>query len=247
MLDMHCHIIPETDDGAKDMNITLKMGKKASQLGYDCILATSHYIIPNNQLENKEYLERIRKVNKEFEKNDINVTVYPGNEIFFTNDILGLITSKKVCTLANSRYVLIELPLYTRVVPFNVFEEFNKLQDAGYVPVLAHPERYDFVTESISNIYQLIESGVLMQVNIASITGKYGSNAKRNVIKMLKHNMVHFFGTDAHSASVYSDYKRAMKKIKANIKSEEIYNNIMYGNPSMLLKDLPIPIIYPDM
>ena len=164
MLDLHCHIIPYTDDGALDTNTSIEMGKKAQELGYTGIFATSHYIIHDNELVNKEYINNIKKLNELFEMENINVKVYNGNEVFFTNNLLDLILEKKVCTLADSRYVLVELPLFNNIIPINVFDEFNRLQDAGYIPILAHPERYDFVTKDVNSLVQLIESGVLNSV-----------------------------------------------------------------------------------
>ncbi len=247
MLDMHCHIVPNVDDGAKDLDTSIQMAKAAKLLGYDGILATSHYIVPDNELVNSEFIKKIDELNKEFKKNKVGVTVYKGNEIFFTNDIVDLIKEKKVCTLADSRYVLIELPLYTNVIPLNVYDEFNKLQDEGYIPILAHPERYDFTTKNINLLYNLIEAGVLLQANISSILGKYGIDAKNNVKKMLKADMIHFLGTDSHGISNYSTYNKAIKKIKKYISDEETFNDIMYGNPLKVLKNQKISIWYPEI
>ncbi len=246
MIDMHCHIIPYTDDGAVDTDATIKMGKKAQEVGYTGIFATSHYIIHDNELVNNDYVENIDKVNKLFEDENINVKIYNGNEVFFTNGIYDLINEGKVCTLGDSRYVLIELPLFSNIVPMNVYDEFNILQDNGYIPILAHPERYDFVTKDINSLLPLIEAGVLLQANIGSITGKYGKDAKKNVKKMLKLNMVHFLGTDSHTTSVYEMYEKSMKAIKKVVKDEELLYKIISENPVKVLKNEKINIWYPN-
>ena len=165
----------------------------------------------------------------------------------FTNDIVKLIKEKKVSTLANSRYVLVELPLFNSIIPMNVYDEFNKLQDAGFTPILAHPERYDFVTKNFKSLINLIESGILLQSNIGSITGKYGKDAKKNVEKMLKNNMVHFLATDSHNNTVYDVYDKAIKKIKKAINDEDIYEKIMYENPQSVLEDKEINVWYPKI
>lgn len=246
MIDMHCHIIPYTDDGAVDTDATIRMGKKAQEVGYTGIFATSHYIIHDNELVNKEYVENIEKVNKLFEEENINIQIYKGNEVFFTNGIYDLIKEEKVCTLGESRYVLVELPLFSNIVPMNVYDEFNILQDNGYIPILAHPERYDFVTKNINSLLPLIEAGVLLQSNIGSISGKYGKDAKKNVKKMLKLNMVHFLGTDSHTTSVYDMYEKSMKAIKKVVKDEELLNKILNENPVKVLKNEKINIWYPN-
>lgn len=245
MLDIHCHILPYTDDGATDINASLDMAKKAEKLGYDGVFATSHYIIHDNEIENKTFINNIKKLNEMFEIENINVKVYEGNEIFFTNDIVKLIKEKKVSTLANSRYVLVELPLFNSIIPMNVYDEFNKLQDAGFTPILAHPERYDFVTKNFKSLINLIESGILLQSNIGSITGKYGKDAKKNIEKMLKNNMVHFLATDSHNNTVYDVYDKAIKKIKKVINDDDIYEKIIYENPQKVLSNEEINIWYP--
>ena len=128
MIDMHCHIIPYTDDGAIDLNTSIDMARKAKDVGYEGIFATSHYIIPDNEVLNEEYVQNIKKINDTLEKENIDIKIYHGNEIFFTNDIIDLVKDHKVCTLGDSKYVLVELPLFNSIIPMNVYEEFNKLQ-----------------------------------------------------------------------------------------------------------------------
>ena len=118
--------------------------------------------------------------------------------------------------------------------------------DNGYIPILAHPERYDFVTKDINSLLPLIEAGVLLQANIGSITGKYGKDAKKNVKKMLKLNMVHFLGTDSHTTSVYEMYEKSMKAIKKVVKDEELLYKIISENPVKVLKNEKINIWYPN-
>lgn len=245
MIDMHCHIVPYTDDGAVDLNTSLEMAKMAENMGYTGIFATSHYIIPDNETLNEEYIHSIENLNKKLEEESIAIKIYNGNEIFFTNDIVDLIKEHKVCTLGNSRYVLIELPLFNNIIPMNVYEEFNKLQDQGYVPVLAHPERYDFVTKDVKNLIPLIDAGVLIQANIGSIIGKYGKNPQKNIKKMLKLNMVHLLGSDSHTTSVYEIYNKAMKKIKKTLKNDEMLSVILDENPNKILNNEEISIWYP--
>ena len=127
----------------------------------------------------------------------------------------------------------------------NVFDEFNRLQDAGYIPVLAHPERYDFVSEDINTLVSLIESGVLLQSNIGSISGKYGKQVKKNLKIMLKRNMVHFLGSDSHTTSVYEIYEKCIKKIKKIVKDDELFEKILIENPQHVINDEKIDIWYP--
>jgi len=242
---MHCHIVPCVDDGSNDIKLSLEMGKRAQKLGYTGIFATSHYIIHDNETDNKEYKNKIEELNETFKNENIDIKVYEGNEVFFTNDLLGCIENKKVSTLGGTKYVLVELPLYNEIIPMNVYEEFNKLQEAGYKPILAHPERYGFVSKNINHLVFLIDSGILMQANIASITGKYGRTAKKNIKKMIKNDMVHFLGTDSHSLSVYKVYKKAIKKIRKLFSDDEKMDLVLNENPKLVLEDKDVNFWYP--
>ena len=120
MIDMHCHIIPYTDDGAVDNEASLEMGRHAQELGYTDIICTSHYIIHDIENDYTEYRENVEKLNKLFEENGIKVKLHPGNEIFFTNDIVDLVKDKKVSSLNDTKYVLVEFPLFNMEYSWSV-------------------------------------------------------------------------------------------------------------------------------
>lgn len=244
MIDIHCHIVPNTDDGARNEEDSLAMGIAAQNAGYDTIIATSHYIIHDIENEYDVYRENIKKLNELYKQNGINVTVYNGNEIFFTNDIIKLVEDKKVSTLADSRYVLFELPLFNKIIPMNVYDEINLLQDAGYIPILAHPERYEFVQNDINALIGLIEAGVLLQSNIGSVYGKYGKKVQKTIKKMLKRDMVHFLATDSHNTHTYENMELAKKKLKKILKDEEKLDRII-SNSEKIIKNEKINIWYP--
>ena len=110
----------------------------------------------------------------------------------------------------------------------------------GYIPIIAHPERYDFVAKNYKELNKLISIGALMQLNIGSIVGIYGSRAKKNAINLLKDDMVTFIATDAHnSKKIYDVYDKAMNKIEKIIDKEKIHK-IFYENPQYILNNTNI-------
>ncbi len=245
MIDIHCHIIPNTDDGAKDLDSSIAMGKAAQKAGYNAIIATSHYIIHDIENDYDEYRNNIKRLNDVYKENGIDVKVYNGNEVFFTNNITGLIKNKKVSTLSDSKYVLYEFPLFNKIVPLNAYDELNELQDAGYIPILAHPERYEFVQNNVDTLIPLIESGVLLQSNIGSAYGKYGKKVQKTLKLMLKKGMVHFLATDSHNTNTYENIDLAMKKIKKWNKNDERLQAIL-SNPEKVINNEKIDIWYPN-
>lgn len=235
MVDIHCHIIPQVDDGSNSFEETMKMAKQAERLGYTKIVATPHYIDTDVKFTADFIQDSVNKLNVEFEKNNIDIKMYPGNEIFFTNDMHTLLVDEKALKIGDTRYVLFEFPMFNSK-PLNMKNEVYNLIASGYIPIIAHPERYIFTKDAYSDFMELIDMGALMQINLGSISGTYGKLAKKNVKKLLKKNMVHFIATDSHNSErVYDMFDKCMKKIRKIIGSEKLY--FILGNGEKMLRD----------
>lgn len=235
MIDMHCHILSNIDDGAKSIEQSIEMARKAELLGYDKIFVTPHYIADSHETTPQNIKYKVDELNNLLKEKNINVSMYVGNEVYFVSEVLDIIKENKVCTLGNSKYVLIELPLNGTVL--NLENAIYSIIANGYIPIIAHPERYEFVNEDIEKIKPLIEDGALLQINIASIIGYYGRHAKKTVKKLLKSNMVSFIGTDAHNQNtIYDTYPKALKKIEKIIKKEKL-DEILFKNPQCVFEN----------
>ncbi len=235
MLDIHCHFIPGVDDGAKDVATTLNMAKKAKSLGYNAIFATPHYIESSHETQKEDLLNSVEILNNMLKERNINLSIYSGNEIYYSRNVLELLQDEKVCTLANSRYFLMELPFTGKVLGLN--ELIQNITHVGYIPIIAHPERYDFVNQNYKELYDIIEAGALLQVNLSSILGYYGNKPKATVKKLLKNNMVSIIGTDSHDdKKIYDKFDMAKKKILKLI-SEDKWEKLTKINPSYIIED----------
>lgn len=240
MIDIHCHIIPGVDDGSKDLNNSIRMAKEASKLGYTRIFATPHYISYDLETSKEDLEKRLLILNKVIKDNNIDIELYSGNEVYISEDIVKQIENEKIYTLGNSKYILIELPMFGKLN--NIEAIIDELIYKGYVPIIAHPERYEFVSKDQQELIDLMNIGVLFQINIGSIVGVYGKEAQKRVVKLLKNNMVHFIATDSHnSKTIYSIHEKANKKIKKIITKEK-YEEIMYLNPMKIKKDMVLNI-----
>ena len=240
MIDIHCHIIPGVDDGSKDLNSSVRMAKEASKLGYTGIFATPHYIAYDLETSKEDLEKRLIILNKVIKDNNIDIELYSGNEVYISSDIVEQIENDKVYTLGNSKYVLIELPMFGKLN--NVEAIIDELIYKGYIPIIAHPERYEFVSKDQQELIDLKNIGVLFQINIGSIVGVYGKEAQKRVVKLLKNDMVHFIATDSHnSKTIYSIHEKANKKIKKIITKEK-YEEIMYLNPMKIKKNMGFKI-----
>lgn len=200
MIDIHCHIVPSIDDGAKDLEDALKMARIAYSEGIRKIVNTSHYHPSFEYKKGEKLLESVNAFNTLLKLNNIDIEVFIGNELYYSEDIIEIIETKEFYTLNNSKYVLIEFPPVR--FPKNLIDIIYEIKIRGYIPILAHVERYNEIQENVNLIYECINEGALIQVNSASIIGKNGKEAKKVSEILLDNNMIHFIATDAHGSQM---------------------------------------------
>lgn len=243
MIDIHSHIIPGVDDGSKTIEDTFKMLKEAEKAGFTDIISTSHYIENYYELNKLDREAWITALNTGIKKENINLNLYTGAEIFISENMCNSIKNNIIGTLNNSRYVLFELPMNAKVMYLNdiIFE----LISMDLVPIIAHPERYSYVQKDPNMLYDYIETGVLFQSNYASITGFYGKEAQNTVKKLLQNNMIHFLGTDNHrQKTIYANMDTILKELKKII-SDETIELLTEINPRKIINNEEIAIEQP--
>lgn len=235
MIDIHCHIVPNIDDGAKSLDDALEMAKIAYNEGIRKIINTSHYHPSFNYIKGKELLNRVKEFNNILKLNNIDIEIFIGNELYYSEDIIEIIEQKEFYSLNNSRYLLIEFsPLN---FPKNILDIIYEIKIRGYIPILAHVERYKAIHENINLIYECINEGALIQVNSSSIIGKNGNEIKKVSNILLDNNMIHFVATDAHSSIrrrpiVKETYNYIVKKY-----GEKRAQTLFIQNPSKVINN----------
>lgn len=223
MIDFHSHIIPDIDDGSRNMAETIQLLKEAKNVGFDGVVLTSHYIEDYYEKTEKERQKLINEIRDNLEKNSIDINIYIGNENYISNNLTKLLDEKKASTINKTKYVLFEMPLTLEKQPMNLKDFIYTLQGKKYVPVLAHPERYRFVHRNPEVIYNLVNMGVLMQSNYGSILGQYGKKSEIVTKILLKNNLVHFLGSDVHRTNtVYNAIPNALNKIEKIVGKEKL-------------------------
>ncbi len=243
MIDFHSHIIPSIDDGSKSVEETFNLMKEAQKAGFDKVLSTSHYMEGYYEVENREREVWINAINEKLYQNGINIHIYLGNEIYITDNIIKLLEEGKASTVNNTSYVLFELPLNSE--PMNLYDVVFEMLRYKLVPILAHPERYSFVQKDPELLYDLIQKGVLMQVNYGSIVGQYGKSAKIIAKKLFENDMVHFLGTDVHRQNtIYPRMPEILKEITELIGETKLFE-ISTVNPELAINNKRIEIAEP--
>ncbi|WZL71503.1 hypothetical protein QBE52_10300 [Clostridiaceae bacterium 35-E11] len=235
MYDLHSHIMPGVDDGAVDIEESVSMAKIARDNGIKNIMATPHYL-EGVWCKNYAYNQKIlNELKKELVRKKIDIEVFLGNEVFITSDILKLLSQGEITTLNKSRYILIELP--TIDIPIFTENLIYELRLNKFIPIIAHPERNIKIIEDPNILYGFIMKGALAQLNLPSIAGRYGDGIKNTARILLKNNMIHFIGTDAHA------YKSVLSRLKSDIgvlvksMNRSKLDKILYKNPEAVIND----------
>ena len=244
MIDFHTHILPNIDDGSRSIDETFNLIKEAKEVGFDCIILTSHYIENFYETDVPERDVWVKAISENLGAKGIDTDLYLANEIYISENMMELLEQQKASTINNSCYVLFELPLNEE--PLNLYDVIYSLQENKLIPILAHPERYSFIQKEPELIYDLIEKGCLMQANYGSIIGQYGVKAEYIVKKFLENNMIHFLGSDVHRQnSIYPKIPFALEKIK-EIVGEEKLEELTTINPKLVLANKKIEIDEPE-
>ena len=234
MIDVHSHLIPNVDDGSKSISETINLIKEAYEVGFSDIILTPHYMMNYYEADREEIDLWKQKLQEILDEEGIGVKLHLGMEVYIIDDLIEHIKQNKVITLANSKYLLMELPLNTSV--HFMYDVIFKLINKGITPIIAHPERYKIVQENLKLVEELIENGCLMQGNYASILGYYGKTAQKTIKHLLKERLISFLGTDTHRENtIYPIIPKAIKKISKIIGEEQ--KNELIANAEIILKN----------
>lgn len=206
-VDIHSHILPGMDDGAGSLEESLKMLRIARAEGIADIIATPHYKSGRYRADSREISRAVEMLQKAAATEGIAVRIHPGTEIYYHSELEDKLTSGALHTLNHTDFLLTE---------FSPFDDYSYVRNGteailgmGYIPVLAHVERYQCLLQDAERVQELKDRGCYIQVNASSIAGEYGFAAKRFTRKLLKKQLIDFVGTDAHN----TDKRRpAMKK-----------------------------------
>lgn len=234
MIDFHSHILPNIDDGSTSVEDSVQLLKEASEAGFSKIISTSHYM--RNYYEVVE--EDRKKILKGLQILDHNIELFLGSEIYISHGIIDFLKDKKASTINGSKYVLFELPMNVKTMYAK--ETIYRLIENGYVPIIAHPERYKYIQEEVEYAQELADMGALFQSNYGSIIGMYGRNAEKTVKKMLKQDLIQFLGSDVHMVGqVYPKIPKILKKLNKIISSDKI-EELTTKNPQLVLDNKDI-------
>lgn len=228
-VDIHCHIVPGVDDGAKSLEQAYHMLEIACKQGISTMIATPHHMPEGKNASPETIGKRVAQLQSYVDEKQLNMKIYTGNEIYFYGEAADMLDEGKICTLADSSCVLVEFsPMDDARYIRNSLAE---LQNMGYDPIIAHVERYMSLCKApFEKIRELRDMGVLIQVNAGSVTGFFGKASKDIAEKLLKMELVDFIGTDAHSDGGRAPKIEECAQILQKKCSPEYVEDLLYRN-----------------
>lgn len=197
MIDIHSHILPMIDDGANSVEMALEMLANAYKDGTDAIILTPHFArVYGFDNPNEKIKELYKDLKYIIRKERIPIEIYLGCEYLYTNKETFYEEIKEITTLNNTNYVLMEF--FFDVEGKTILEAIDCLLKEGFIPILAHPERFDCIQEDLQIALTAKRKGAHLQMNKGSILGRYGQTVKEVSIELLNENAYTFVGSDAH-------------------------------------------------
>jgi len=222
-VDIHSHLLPGIDDGAQNLKESLALIKQFHLLGYTKLITTPH-IISDFYPNNREIItEKVYLVEEALKKENINIALEASAEYYVDMHFLNLIEDSNLLTFMN-HYVLFETDYENK--PFVLEEIISSLLKKGYIPVLAHPERYRYLYGNMENYKHLKALGVLFQINAKSLYNKSRSSSKV-AQELINLGLVDFIGSDAHRMR---DIRRLETFLKSKICKKMIKLNTIKNN-----------------
>lgn len=221
-VDIHSHLLPGIDDGAKTIKKTVKLAKAFQELGISQFVTTphiNHYVWNNSE---QDILEKLNETQVLLKEENIPIPFKAAAEYFMDDWFENHLKTEKLLTLKDN-YILVEISYLS--APFNLYKIIFDIQLAGYVPVLAHPERYTYFHKNFSEYEKLKKSGCLFQLNLLAAVGYYGSEIAKSAELLLKKGMYDFTGTDVHHSSHIESMHQKIKIDAASNLKEVIANN----------------------
>ena len=235
MVDIHCHILPYMDDGAADLEESLAMAHMAALSGVTDIVATPHF--PGR----RKSLELLPKLTKEWQnlstaiaEAGIPLTLHRGAEILCTPEAVEMAQEKLLPTLGDTPYLLTEFYFDEHFTPMDAM--LRDIAAAGYIPVVAHPERYDAIQRDPLLAQRWFRRGYVLQMNKGSVLGAFGSHVRRTADILLDAGLVHLIASDAHSATRRTTHMEGLHQWMAHYLDPAYARILLEENPRRLIR-----------
>ena len=245
MIDIHCHILPDVDDGATDLEEAVAMARMAADCGVSDIIATPHFrgsLDATDRLA--RFVRRLWQLEKQLEQENIPVRLHHGAEILCLPETVELAMDEKLPTLGHSRYVLCE---FYFDAPYEYMDRIlSGISNAGYKVVVAHPERYDTVVRDPRRAERWFYKGYVLQMNKGSVLGAFGQRIQETAQQLLERGFVHMIASDAHSPRRRTTDLSLLREWLLERYSQRYVQLLLKENPGRLLGGMDMAPVNSD-
>jgi protein-tyrosine phosphatase len=245
VIDLHCHLLPGIDDGARDVETALAMARMAVADGITVTACTPHILPGVYNNTGPEILAAIGRLQDAIAQAGIPLRLISGADVHVVPDLTAQLRSGRALSLNNSRYLLLEPPHH--VLPPRMEDYIFGLQTSGFVPIITHPERLSWVESHYELIRHLVYSGNLMQLTAGSLMGRFGRRPRYWAERMLDDGFCHLLASDAHNTEQRAPVMSDARELVARRLGQDEALNLVLNRPQAIMDNvasgqLPPPV-----
>ncbi len=243
MIDIHCHMIPWIDDGAPNARTACEMAEYAYRSGVHTMIVTPHCAIPGapENYRGRQYSVCFSMFRALLKQRDIPLRILPGCELFASTPYLKqILEQRRAVTLNHSRYLLTEFNFHASAQ--EISSALQLIEHYGYIPVVAHPERYRAVQDSPQLATEWFSRRYVLQVNKGSLLGRLGSGAQETAMHLLRCGLIHVIASDTHDPRYRPTGFQSLLPLLDRHCSPEYIELMLEINPHRILSDRRIPL-----
>lgn len=236
MIDIHCHILPEVDDGPKSWEMAVEMCRMAAADGITHMVATPH---ANDRYHyDRAYLSGVLDQLREKIGTVPRLTLGCDFHLSYEN-LERVMQTPHLYTIGDTNYLLVELSNFS--VPLQISDCFHRLGDRGLTPILTHPERNPILQQTPQRVLEWVERGCLVQVTASALTGFWGERPEIIARWLLEREAVHILSSDGHETKRRVPILSSARKVAAEIVGQEVADALVEANPGAVVTGRPIP------
>lgn len=236
--DIHCHVVPGIDDGARDLEEALAMAAAASRDGARKVIATPHQLGGNAHVTAAAIRDAVESLNEVIAEAGISLEVLPGADVRIEPELPALLRRGEVLTLADrGKHVLLELP---HEVYFPLDALLAALSKQGLIGILSHPERNRGMQARPETVAEVVRAGGLIQITAGSLTGGFGGTAKKMAEWCVRKRLVHFVASDAHDTSRRPFGLSAAREVVATLADAAMADRVVCENPARVAEGVEV-------
>lgn len=227
MVDLHCHLLPWIDDGSKNMDISLRLARKATENEVTHALLTPHHMNGRYVNHKQDVIRRTQEFQEQLKTHNIPLTVFPGQEVRINGQLLDALDKDDILFADTAgKYMMLEFP--DDDVPNYTSRMIFDIQQRGITPVIVHPERNTKIMAEPDLLYQLLQKGCLSQITASSYVGTFGKKVEKFSCQLIEAGQGYVFASDAHDLPGRKyEMRQAFEKLSQEFGSEltEQYQN----------------------